>query len=277
MPIDRRIKLSREEFECEYLNKGKPVIIDDAAFNWPAYGTWSPAYFREKFASKMVLVDGERVAMAEFIASVEASSAQAPSRYLTGTSIEKFFPELLADIEPDFCYAAGSYLKNPLIVERLGHIFDISPTHGLLELLICGAGGVFPTLHYDTYHLHAFIVQICGEKEFTLFSPDQSRYLYPNPRQRNNSLLGDLTCVDTLRHPEFLKARAEVEVVKPGGMIFVPSGWWHCTRMLSHSIAVTTNSLSDSNIDLFFQDAVSAGNLKPHEKHLLADLDECII
>lgn len=276
MSVDRRRNLDREEFAQEYLDKSKPVIIEDVAQNWPAFAKWSPAYFRESLGEKPVFVDGECLLMKEFMDSVDASTSQAPSKYLTGTSIPRFFPELLADIQPDLHYAAGSYLCNPFLVERLRHLIDITEEYGLLELLICGAGGVFPNLHYDAYHLHAFVVQICGAKEFTLYPPSQTSYLYPNPRQRNMSLMGDMRHVDLLEFPEFAKARPERVVVEPGGMIFVPAGWWHTTRMLSHSIAVTANSLTNANLDSFFEDAVSAGHLKHHEKHHLAELDECI-
>lgn len=276
MRIDRRQKLCREEFEQEYLNKLKPVIIEDVAQQWPAFTKWSPAYFRENLGNKPVLVEGECLLMKEFMHAVEASTPQAPSKYLTGTSIARFFPELLADIQPDLHYAADSYLRKPLLVERLRHRIDITEQYGLLELLICGAGGVFPNLHYDAYHLHAFVVQICGAKEFTLYSPAQTPHLYPNPRQRNMSLMGDMRSVDLLKFPDFAKARPERVVVEPGCMIFVPAGWWHTTRMLSHSIAVTANSLTESNLDSFFDDAVGAGYLKYHEKQLLSEADECI-
>ena len=277
MSIERRTSLSREEFENEYLNQLKPVVVDDVAFKWPAFSKWSPSYFKKALGEKVVFVNGECMGMRDFMGSVESSSIDSPSHYLTGTSIPRFFPELLADIDPELGYAGGSYLTNPLLVERLGQLIDISEHYGILELLVCGEGGVFPNLHYDAYHLHAFVVQICGEKEFTIYPPDQTKHLYPNPRQINNSLMGDMRFVDPIKFPDFLKAEPEVVVVKPGGMIFVPSGWWHTTRMLSHSIAVTTNSLSDSNLDAFFADAVTGGHLKAHEKHLLAEIDECII
>jgi histone arginine demethylase JMJD6 len=276
MSVERRRKLSLDEFEQEYVNKLKPVIIEDVAQSWPAFSKWSPSYFREVLGDKPVLVDGELMLMREFMNAVEVSTPQAPSKYLTGTSIPRFFPELLADIQTDLHYAGGSYLRNPFLVERLRHLIDISEEYGLLELLVCGAGGVFPNLHYDAYHLHAFVVQICGTKEFTLYPPEQTPYLYPNPRQRNTSLMGDMRKVDPLKFPEFAKARPERVVVEPGEMIFVPSGWWHTTRMLSHSIAVTANSLTEVNLDGFFDDAVSAGHLKHHEKQRLAEIDECI-
>ncbi|TVZ37740.1 Cupin-like domain-containing protein [Alteromonadaceae bacterium 2753L.S.0a.02] len=275
MKIDRRSNLSKAEFEEEYLNPLKPVIVEDVALEWPAYNKWSLPYFTKKFKEKVVLVNGDCITMGEFLARVAASSEVSPSHYLTGTSIPRFFPELLGDIDTNLKYAGGSYLCNPFLVERLGKVIDITEDYGLLELLICGKGGVFPNLHYDAYHLHAFVVQVCGEKEFTIYPPNQTSYLYPNPRQPNNSLMGDMRKVDPIRFPLFKHAEPEVVVVKPGGLIFVPSGWWHTTRMLSHSIAVTANCLSDSNYDAFFDDAVTGGYLKPHEKSALVELEEC--
>jgi hypothetical protein len=36
-------------------------------------------------------------------------------------------------------------------------------------------------------------------------------------------------------------------VLEPGEMLFVPSHWWHTTKMLSPSITVSINVLNQSN------------------------------
>src|SRR5690242_1995496 len=44
LPIDRRERLSRREFTEEYLRPRRPVVIADAAKDWPALRLWNHDY-----------------------------------------------------------------------------------------------------------------------------------------------------------------------------------------------------------------------------------------
>jgi hypothetical protein len=116
-------------------------------------------------------------------------------------------------------------------------------------------GAVFPILHYDNSHVHAFLTQIHGEKEFVCFGPEQTAFLYPGEGKRsNNSLMNDVERPDLARFPLFRRARPLRATLYPGETIFLPGGWWHTTRMNTVSITVSMNTANWGDWREFRQD-----------------------
>ncbi len=250
--VDKVANLSYKEFASRYLNPLQPVVITDAIQDWKALSTWTPEFFKNNYGSKEVTVDTQRYKLRNFIDLVLASTEEKPCSYLKDTDIPGLFTELLADIEPTLLYSQYNWLLSPMLYIPAAD--PVKQRNAFLELLIAGQGTKFPILHFDYWHLHAFIMQVYGEKEFTLFSPVQTEYLYPVDMSSNRSLIPDIHQPDLEQFPLFVKATPIKVIVKPGETIFVPSGWWHTTRMLTPSIAVTMNCLTNSNWDKFSQD-----------------------
>jgi hypothetical protein len=90
-------------------------------------------------------------------------------------------------------------------------------------------------------------MQIYGSKEFILYPPEQEEFLYPSVEKRNLSAVNDVDKPDLERFPLFAKARPSKFVLKPGDLLFIPSHWWHTTKMLTPSISISVNVLNDSN------------------------------
>lgn len=125
---------------------------------------------------------------------------------------------------------------------------------GVVELLIGGKGTKFPTLHYDGFHMNTFVTQIRGDKEFILYSPDQTKYMYPLHEGSNKSLVNDVYNPDLKKFPLFAQARALKTTIYEGDTVFLPSGWWHTTRLLSLSIALSTNNVGANQWNDFVDD-----------------------
>ncbi|WP_375494000.1 cupin-like domain-containing protein [uncultured Nostoc sp.] len=250
--VEKVANLSYKEFVSRYLNPLQPVVITDAIQDWKALSIWTPEFFKNNYGSKEVTVDAKRYQLGNFIDLVLASTEEKPCSYLKDTDIPGLFPELLADIDPTLLYSQYNWLLSPMLYIPAAD--PVKQRNAFLELLIAGKGTKFPILHFDYWHLHAFIMQVYGEKEFTLFSPVQTEYLYPVDMSSNRSLIPDIHQPDLEQFPLFAKATPIKVIVKPGETIFVPSGWWHTTRMLTPSIAVTMNCLTNSNWDRFSQD-----------------------
>lgn len=235
--VDKREQLLRKDFAKEYYNQCKPVVITDATKQWKAHATWSAEFFRNTFASRNVKVGGKFFTMKDFMDLVIASSPENPSPYLNEIIIPEVFPELMPDLQPYFQYSLPDRLKSKLLPRKWGQ------REGIVELLIGGKGTCFPVLHYDGFHMHTFVTQIRGDKEFYFIPPDQTKYLYVENAHSNKSPVSFFN-PDYDKYPLFRNVKPTMVVVKEGETIYIPSGWWHTTRILSLSIAVSINSMN---------------------------------
>lgn len=252
--IERRRGLSYAEFERDYLRANKPVILCGAMDEWAALDKWSPEFFKRGHAAAPVTVEGEPTTLGAFIDEVLASTAERPSRYLRDKIIREIAPELLRDIEP-FCeYSFPNWLPGFYLLKKFRGLFSIAQ----IELFIGGVGTRLGEIHYDYIHVHNVLCQIYGRKEFTIFPPDDADHLYAcvekaafsNP----NAAIKNPDDVDLARFPLFAKARPIRFVQEPGEIVFLPSGWWHATRLLTASIAVGVTFANETNWPALTQD-----------------------
>lgn len=242
--LERRhaASLPYADFVREYVAMNRPVVVEQAAAGCAALSKWSPDYFKQQFGSMPVHVDrGEPMPFDAFIDSVLASREDAPARYLHRLFIGPDLPELLGDLEPLNPYAFPRRLASPLMLRPWRR------PDGYLKLLIGGIGGRFPVLHFDGENAHATITELHGDKEFVLYSPDTSPYMYPKPDMPNQSRIPDIQQVDPQRFPLFARAQQYHTVLHPGDMVFVPSRWWHSARVLSPSVSIGQNMIDASN------------------------------
>jgi histone arginine demethylase JMJD6 len=238
LSIDRRDRLSHQEFYQSYVLVNRPVVIVDALKDWKALTRWTLDFFRTRYADRSVSVDGRAYPMPEFVDRVKSSSAERPAPYLRNQEVRKLFPDLMEDLKPLPIYFYPNWLGGPLF-----------PSLGSqLEIYIGGAGGSFPYLHYDGNYYFAFICQILGRKEFILFGPDQTPWMYPQAgHHRGHSEVNSAIRPDLEKYPLFARATGMKFEVGPGEMLFIPGGWWHTARMLSASISISMNSACAAN------------------------------
>lgn len=235
--IPERSGLSYAEFSEEYLFPNRPVIITDGLKDWKAVGKWTPGFFRERYPGKMLVINDRNYSMNEFVELVEKSSAEQVAPYFRNEQVRLVFPDLLEDLNPPPPYTLPNWFRGPFY-----------PSEGReAEIYIGGTGGHFPIVHYDGNSTHAFLCQVYGEKEAILYSPQETRLLYPKDEPRNHSMITDAEHFDAERFPLFAQAVAHRGVLKPGSLLFIPDRWWHTARMLSASITISYNVANRSN------------------------------
>lgn len=258
--IERRNRPSHSEFTNEFLYPRKPVVITNALEHWNARTRWTPEFFKERYGDVPLHVEGQPytlggflpikddskpLTLGEFIDLVLASTDEHPAPYLRNVHIEKFLPELNNDLQPVPEYFYPNWLDGPLTQPLQSRLHG-----GRFELYIGGAGGKFPVLHWDTWHIYTFLSQIYGVKKYTLFAPDQTPFLYA----RGNRSPIDLENADLQQFPLFAQAtRIELEL-QPGEILFVPTGWWHTAKILTPSITVSASRVNASNWREFSRD-----------------------
>jgi histone arginine demethylase JMJD6 len=248
--IERRENLSKEEFMKEYVYRNRPVIVTDALRQWKAVGRWTPEFFKREFGDMSLALNkvawskdngGADSSMASFVDRVLASTDENPAPYLRNQNLCELFPSLMQDVSPMPVYCYPNWLPESYSLKSLQRVFH---EHSDIQFYFGGTGGAFPILHYDVLASHAYLFQIYGRKKFIVFSPDQTEYLYLKPRNFSEV---NVEKPDFDKFPLFKKAKATTFILEPGEFLFVPSKWWHTTKMLTPCITVSLNVVNDSN------------------------------
>jgi len=237
--IDRRSNLSYEEFKNEYLLPRKPVIITDATAKWKA-STWTPQFFLERYPNKILTTDQGEMKMEAFIDAI-TNNSDTPGPFLREQPLKDVFPDLVDHVQPTPSYVTPNWLGGKYLV---GSVTRRLNRESFIEVNFCGRR-IFPYLHIDDLGVHAFITQHYGDKELVIYPPDQEPWLYRKPGTRFSEIV-DVDHPDLQQYPLFANAKAARVVVKAGESAFMPSGWWHTTRVPGTSLS-TVISLSNAS------------------------------
>lgn len=239
--VDRHKGLSKAEFERDYLWPQRPVVICGGFDAWPALGRWTPAYFKERYASKEFSAGGKTYRMDEFVdLVVNASGGETP--YLFALILEEHLPELLADVSPPPAVMEPNWLDRPLVPGNMGKRLYADRR----QALFIGGRGSAAVVHFDAGY-HSFSFQFHGEKRFYLYPPSQTEFLYARPELRVVSEIADVERVDLTRFPKFAETKPLNCVLGPGEMLFIPADWWHGTKVLSPSVSLSVNTANAAN------------------------------
>lgn len=243
--IDKRSNLSNEEFYNEYVLPGKPVVICDATRKWKAMGKFTPEYFKKNYPDVKKEINGRVIRMSDYIDHMLFSTPENPAPYPYNFNVEKVFPELLSFLQPQLAYGKLDRVNHPLVPKSF---FKGTEVH---EFFFGGYGSSFPFLHVDALFLHTQITQLYGNKEFFLFSPEQSPYMYPREDKPLISSVKNVFEPDYEKYPLFKNTRALRVMVNEGESVYFPTGWWHVTRIYGPSISYGRVHLNELNWQAF--------------------------
>lgn len=202
----------------------RPVILQELADDWPAISRWSFDFLSRRFSEVTVKVRNgeavEAVRLPDFLASVQAG--QSGSWYLMDFGFEYLAPEMLED------FHLMSFLESEHF--RL----DPKDRPGLRSLYIGGAGSG-ASLHTDILDTCAYNTLIVGEKYWYFCTPSAEAFGLDGSMDLFDRATRERLCLKGVRifgHSQ-----------QAGETLYVPSRWWHQTRILKPSIALTGNIL----------------------------------
>jgi len=244
--IERRHKLSRQEFLRDYYTTNRPVIISGMMDDWPAMRKWNLDFFHERFGEREIEVQMGRnaspnyeierekfvskIKFSQFIEMIRSSNGT-NDFYLTAnnnSSNKKALPELWDDIIQIPEYLDGS--------DRFGGFFWMGP-----------AGTITP-FHHDL--TNNFMAQVIGRKrvkiapswdmplmynDYHVFSRIDGRVTGPNPRP-------------AAEEPQILEC-----LLNAGEILFLPIGCLHFVEGVETSVTISfTNFVFDNNFSSFY-------------------------
>jgi histone arginine demethylase JMJD6 len=261
--LEKRTGLSYAAFKAEYLYPGKPVVFTDAAKDWKAVGKFTPDFFKTNYGHVKKNIGGKDFTLSEFIDLMLSSDEKNPAPYPCKIDVPLHMPELLPDISPRINYTLPDRINSPLIPKGFLGGADT------FELFFGGVNGWFPYIHYDYMHLHAIITQVYGEKEFIIYTPDQTKYLYVDEHEPWQSAVKNYCNPDYTKYPLFANVKPSKVILGPGETLFIPCGWWHTARSVTPTISVAYDLLNASNWQEFTDDLKL---MVSRQKHLKARL-----
>jgi hypothetical protein len=226
--------LSREAFLERFFKPQKPVVLQDAITDWPAYTKWNLGYIKKVAGDKIVPLYDDRpvdyrdgfnqphakMRMDDYIDLLETE----PTRYrIFLWNVLKEVPELRKDFSfPDF----GLRLMKGL------------------PMLFFGGRDSYTFMHYDIDLANIFHFHFDGEKECILFPQSQSPYLYKVP----HSLIAhegiDFGSPDLDKWPALRKAEGYRALLSHGDVLYMPEGYWHYMRYHSPGFSMSLRSMA---------------------------------
>jgi ribosomal protein L16 Arg81 hydroxylase len=230
--VQRRERLSRDEFFEQYYFQNRPVIISGAFDSWPARTLWNFDYFRARCGDCEVEVQLGRNADPNYEINQPNLKRIMPFREYVDL-VEKSGPT------NDFYMTANNTSQNrqslaalwadtPTIREYL------DPASADTGFFWFGPAGTKTPFHHDL--TNNFMAQVIGRKRVKLVPMSDTPHMYNHLHCYSQV---DGSAIDVPRFPDAQQANLIECTIGPGDLLFLPIGWWHYVEGLEASVTMT--------------------------------------
>jgi Tfp pilus assembly protein PilF len=229
--VERKHRLSRDDFLRDYYSTNRPVIITGMLDNWPALQKWTPEYLREHYGHLTVEVQAGRNADRNYETNMQK---------LRRDVLFADYVDMVSGTSTNDVYmTANNASRNRETLKGLWNDIDMLPEYldpnaGDTGFFWFGPAGTITPLHHDL--TNNFMAQVRGRKHIKLIPAFNLPYVYNNLHCYSQV---DLTNIDYNRFPLLRNARIMDVILEPGELLFLPVGCWHYVKGLEMSITMT--------------------------------------
>lgn len=232
--IDRVTSISKEDFMAKYYRKQRPVIIEEAIADWPAFTKWNFAYIKEVAGGKQVPLYDDRpvdhkdgfnephatMRMAEYIDLLE----KAPTKFrIFLWNLLKEVPQLQQDYRP----------------------FNLGlPIMKGLPMLFFGGQDSHTFMHYDIDLANIFHFHFQGRKEVVLFDQKQNKLLYKIAHSLIVREDINWSQPDEDQWPALKYVRGFKGTLEHGQLLYMPEGYWHYMKYVTPGFSMSLRSIA---------------------------------
>ena len=237
--IPRLRTITKEDFIKHYFKPQKPVIIERAIEEWPAYSKWNFDYMQKMAGHKTVPLYDDRpvhhddgfnephaeMKMSDYISLLK----KGPTKFrIFLWNIFKEVPELQSDFTyPDFGIR---------LLKRV-------------PMLFFGGSGSHTFMHYDIDYANIFHFHFEGEKQCILFPKSETKYLYKVPHSIITHEHIDFSDPDFKKWPALKRAKGYRANLKHGEMLYMPEGYWHYMKYSTPGFSMSLRALARNPIN----------------------------
>ena len=235
--IDCVDDISKEDFEKNYLNARRPLIIRNMAKTWPAYEKWSMDYMKTVVGDKIVpLYDSSKADPSKPI-----NAAAAEMKFGDYIDLIKSNPTDLRIFLFDPIKQAPNLLKDYIAPKNLmGGFLDSYPN------MFFGGKGSVTFLHYDIDMAHIFHTHFNGRKHVILFENKWKERLYQIPYATYALEDYDVENPDFGKFPALKGVKGMEAYLEHGDTLFMPTGYWHWMKYLDGSFSISLRAWDKS-------------------------------
>jgi len=235
--IDCVDDISKEDFEKNYLNARRPLVIKNMAKNWPAYEKWSMDYMKTVVGDKLVpLYDSSKADPSKPI-----NAAATEMKFADYIDLIKTTPTDLRIFLFDPIKQAPKLLNDYIAPKDLmGGFLDSYPN------MFFGGKGSVTFLHYDIDMAHIFHTHFNGRKHVILFENKWKERLYQIPYATYALEDYDIENPDFDKFPALKGVKGIEAYLEHGDTLFMPTGYWHWMKYLDGSFSISLRAWDKS-------------------------------
>ena len=231
--IDRVCGLSKKDFLQQYFKPQKPVILEDAITNWPAYERWNFDYIREVAGNKTVpLYDDRPVDHKDGFNEPHATMNMAD------------YIDLLEREPTKFRIFLWNLLKEVPELQKDFKQLDLGlPILKGLPMLFFGGQKSYTFMHYDIDLANIFHIHFQGEKRVVLFDQKQTEVMYKVPQSLIVREDIDFANPDYKKWPGLNLIKGFEGTLKHGDVLYMPEGYWHYMQYISAGFSMSLRAM----------------------------------